>query len=249
MHKLINRLVLGLGGLAALAGLSLAASTAAGATTLVDNGSVAGYQAGNGAWNFRYAQASITVPQNICSDDLEATGVLLSNSPAPSFPGLTDAGIGVSCQSGTPLVGWFTNSLFHFAGGDLAVAGDDNLTLQVYYNEGTGYNQFNVYNNTTGTSAEWFHKAGAATYHYASILTAGANPPHYASGVPLGSSFILVPVSGAAVTSLNGTHGAGITGQWGNQELVETNGAHTVYQAPDLYSGGSQFNVREYNNA
>jgi hypothetical protein len=229
------------GALLTFGAVSMMLTTAAGAA--INTSNAAGYQAGNGAWSFRYVQTTFTVPELACTgqDDFLAAGAILQGS-------LANATVGVACDGSVPQAGWGTTSLTSQAGGSLAVHGDDNITVAIYYDQTTGYDYFYATDNTTGASATWAHKAGVAEYHYA-LTGAYVNNPLQHPPAP-GSNFVLVPFTGSTVTSYDGTRGTGLNGPWGGAtELQAVNGAHVIAAAPALFKGGSTFNVRVYGNA
>jgi hypothetical protein len=210
---------------------------AAGATTNDNN--FAGYQSGNGAWNFRWVTTTFTVPEYACAgDDFQAAGPELYGNNSVAV-------IAVHCEHHTPVVSWGTVSLHKVRYGNLLVAGDDNVTLSIYYDQTTGYDYFYATDNTAGQSASWAHKAGVAEYHYASVGADVNNPLHFPP--PPGQTYVLVPFTGTTVTSYDGTHGSGLNGSWGVTEFQAVNGAHVI-AAPSALSGGSSFNIDLYGN-
>jgi hypothetical protein len=226
---------------------------AAGATIVsTGNPAAAGYQAGNGSWNFRYVTTTLRVPQNCGTNspnpspggDFRAGGVELRGNPLNSASNFSTASLAVVCNGGTPRVYWGTQSLYNVHFGGLIVAFDDNVQLSIYYDQTTGYDYFYSTDLTTGNYANWAHKAGVAEYHYAAAGEYVNNPLLYPPAP--GTNYIQTYFSATGVTSYNGTHGTGLNGPWGVQQVVAQNGAHIIAQAPVLFDNGSSFNVRVY---
>jgi hypothetical protein len=221
------------------AGLMMA--TAAGATVKdTGNPALAGYQAGNGSWNFRYVTTTLRVPEGACnSDDFVAGGVELAGNNSL-------AATGVFCVNGVPTAGWSTRSLNHIAAGGFVVQGDDDIQVSTYYDQTTGYDYFYATDLTTGVSDTWAHKAGVAEYHYARAGNLVNNPLLFPPAP--GTNYILTYFWDSGVTSYNGTHGTGLNGAWGVQQVQAVHGAHINAQAPVLFDSGTSFNVRVYGN-
>jgi hypothetical protein len=244
MRNAIRRLALPLGSLLAAGGLVLATAATAGAAINTDYAT--GWQAGNNAWQFRFVEAKFTVPLHACgSDDFWGAGISLIGSS-------DRVTLGVSCQGSIPFAGYqfdYTgttdpNSWSHVT----AVASNHVILEQLYYDQTTDYVSLWAKDLTTGAVlVNDSHYASSARYMTVLAAAAVADPASYAPSA--GKSFVLMPFTDVNVTSYNGVHGNGIEGRWGVKELDETNGAQVIAAAPDLYNGGTAFNVREYGNS
>ncbi|HEY2578900.1 MAG TPA: hypothetical protein VGI74_21555 [Streptosporangiaceae bacterium] len=227
------------GALLAFGGLGSVIAGAANA----DGFGVAGYHAGNGAWSFRYVTTTFSVPLLACTgdDDFVAAGVQLAGDHST-------ASLGVICNDGQPVAAWGTSSLNQVNGGNLIVSNDDNVTLSIYYDTNTGFDHFNVMDNTTDVSGSWAHKAGVALYRSADAAMVVPNPLQH-QPAPGTNGVLVGPFTKTTVTALNGTRGTGINGPWGFRKLQAFNGAHLIAKAPVLYNGWTTFNGRTYGNS
>jgi hypothetical protein len=218
------------------------ASAAAGGT-IVTNGDpgYAGYQAGGHDYFFRYVTTTFVIPELACTgqDDFVGAGAALWGTN--SF-----AGVFAYCNGATPTIAWSTDNLRHPSGGNLVVSADDSVTVTVFYDATTGYDNFYATDNTTGRSGSWAHKAGPAEFSHAYAEALMNNPlEHPPAG---GSNYTLVPFLNTGVTSISGVHGTGggMNGPWGISMVIAMTGAHLTAEAPVIYNNDTTFNVRVF---
>jgi hypothetical protein len=238
-------------GTGAATALALGPSTpsfAVARTTVVTTNNEAGYQAGNGFWNFRFVQAVVTLPppsspQHGCGSSSSPNYV---ESSLQLIAAADRAAIGVKCR-------FFSGHYEYRLGWALGYLGNtqppldhelfsldpgDRILLQLFYDQGQQANlkdqtvRFteclavgvpahcqNPVNVTRSVSVPCFKSTPC--YKFAVVSANVANPMPFPPTA--GTSQILMPFTDAAVTSLNGTHGTpGILGPWGVQPQIET---------------------------
>jgi hypothetical protein len=251
MRPILRRIALAVVGTGAAAAMVLGSGAAsfAAVNTTVNTTNQAGYQVGNNAYRFRFVQGEMTLPLTGCADNnnhnnYRNSGVQLIGATGAS------AAVGAECINvfgPRYFVGWNLGysghtfpSLPHLT---TAVAAGHQILVKLFYDQSTNFIHFSAVDKTTNTTLlSTAQSAGPALYKQA-VLSADVSNP-LPSPPPPGTSKILVPFTGGAVTTYNGTHGTGINGPWGVQQEQAVNGTHLVANAPVLSNSGTTFNVR-----
>jgi hypothetical protein len=246
-------------------------ASAAQASTVLSTGA-AGWAAGNvlaptlartsSTWRFRYVRGTTVLP-NVSADannTQEAFSVQLSNLKA------TFAAQMVSDATGA----WSVQFLAYYQNGTAAstytpaacnpastpwTVGTP-VRLDVYYNAGDGTITFTAYSGPdvicSATEPAWNANTmggGALSEAYTGgVFNASTDGDPYTTAVSTTwarptADTKLFAVSGARITSYNGTSGT-VQGPWGYQELIfGTSSANDLADAPVLWNGGANFGV------
>jgi hypothetical protein len=261
-----GRLILAAAGLAALAPLGAAASAAAAsapsAATVSKAYSVeeAGYQASGSGWRFRYAQATVTLPDSSLAPykSGEGVSVQLRASDETVVLGISttqgskswNAGVAVEQQLGQ---GGCDNPGGCFSDtndNSPAFATGDSVSFSLYYVPGSGFVYYSAADATSGQSfAGRFQSAGAMFTSARTGVEFGVDPWSPGTGYTApAKAQALASFSAIRFTSDNGTRGFIGGAKWTTSEVLATTtgtSAGTLIASPSVpaSNGAKAFTV------
>ncbi len=216
---------------------------------VVSSGNWSGYAAvAKSGVRLRFVSADFTIPSvNCAKSPLGSSGLAYASNWAglDGFASATVEQIGVDSfcdSSGTPQYdAWYemypTDPVV-FSG----VSAGDAISVSVYYT-GSGYS-LTLTDLNSGAKVQTTQPCPHGVTCKNSSAEVITEDPGLAAPVVNLADYGMVNVTGAAVTSLNGTHGT-LAGNslWTSSEIVMKNGSNKVMSQPSALFGGRAYNV------
>jgi hypothetical protein len=263
-----GRLILAAAGLAALAPLGPAASAGAATASAPSAATVskaysveeAGYQASGSGWRFRYAQATVTLPNSSLSPYASGEGVSVQLRAADetvvlgisTTPGSTrwNAAVAIEQQLGQGGCANPGGCFSDASGNSPTFATGDSVSFSLYYVPGSGFVYYSAADATSGQSfAGRFQSAGAMFTSARTGVEFGVDPWSPGTGYTAPATAVtLAAFTAIRFTSYNGTRGFIGGAKWATSEVLTTStgtSAGTLIASPSVpaSNGAKAFTV------